>query len=529
MISAGNRADLSGNDAMQYFEDDEATSAVGIYLESFGNPRKFSRIARRLSRTKPVVVAKSDVMGRRLPPGHEVRTTRAPQGAVDAMLEHSGVIQVGNHDSLMDVLQVLATQPLPAGQRLGILSNSSSLARLLADAGEGRGLTVTSVHGSLDLEGTYRRASQQLSEAVHQMLAAESVDALALCLQPRLDAEQRDFSAVIAEAADQYDKPVVVSVIGTLDPTAALNTVGDAAAVAEPGARQHGVPVFSSPARSIAALAKIVRYRRWREDDDGEPFVPAGLEGPHAARRADALLSTMLDGVEGASLRALDAAQAHQLLGLYGIEVMPSLAFDTAEEAVEAAAQVGYPVAIKSTNVYLRHRLDLGGVQLNIPGPEALRDAVEDMGRRLADYGSTGMEVQAMAPPGQGCVLRAIEDPLMGPVVSFGISGDAVDLLDDWAHAVPPMTDKDVRRLVRTPRAARKLSGYQGLPGVDMGAVEDLVQRVAFLKDQHPDVASVALTPLLAAPDGVRVLQAVVHVANPEQRTDSARRAMTRW
>ena len=529
VISAGNRADLSGNDAMQYFEDDDATRAVGVYLESFGNPRKFSRIVRRLSRTKPVVVAKSDVMGRRLPPGHEVRTTRAPLGAVDAMLDHSGVVQVGNHDSLMDVLQVLATQPLPAGRRIAILSNSPSMSRVLADAAESQNLKPTRVVGDLDLEGTNREAGNALTRALSELLEDDDVDSVALCLQPSFTGEHVDRSRAISEISREYAKPVVASYIGVLDQNVALNHVGNAAPVIETGALQQGVPIFSSPERSVAALGKIARYQRWRQDGIGEPFVPAGLEGTTVLRDADEKLKRWLTGVRGAELRRLDPDQVAELLGLYGVTVMRSIGFDTDDEAVAAAEELGYPVAVKATNSYLRHRLDLGGVQLNIEDAEMLRRTVAEMRRTLARYGSPGLEVQPMAPTGQGCTLRAIEDPMMGPVVSFGISGDAVDLLDDWAHGVPPLTDRDVRRLVRRPRAGQKLLGYQGVPAVDVGALEETVQRIAILKDNHPQVASLELTPLLASPDGVSVLHAAVEIANPEQRTDSARRAMSRW
>ena len=166
---------------------------------------------------------------------------------------------------------------------------------------------------------------------------------------------------------------------------------------------------------------------------------------------------------------------------------------------------------------------------MNIDDEETLRRTVSDMRRTLAEYGSPGLEVQAMAPTGQGCILRAIEDPMMGPVVSFGISGDAVDLLDDWSHAVPPMTDQDVHRLIRKPKAARKLLGYQGVPAVDVSALEETVQRVAMLKDNHPQVAALQLTPMLASPDGITILHASIDIANPEQRTDSARRAISRY
>lgn len=529
VISAGNRADLSGNDAMQYFEDHDGTGAVGIYLESFGNPRKFSRIARRLSLTKPVVVATGDLTGHRLPPGHEVRTSRAPRGAVDAMLDNSGVIKVGNHDSLMDVLQVLATQPLPAGNRLGILSNSASMGRLLADAGESQGLEPTRILGDLDLEGTRAASAKLLAQRLDELFADEGVDAVAVCLQPSITGHHHDFFDAISTTSRKSGKPLVMSVIGTLDPTVALNHIGDAGDVDAESGRQQGVPVFSSPARSISALAKINRYQRWRSQGIGSSYVPAGLEGTTVSRQADALLNEWLTNVTGAAVGRLTFAQTEQLLGLYGLQVLSSMGFDTVEDAVEVAERLGYPVAVKSTNAYLRHRLDLGGVHLNIDSEDMLRRVVGDMRRQLAKYGSPGLEIQAMAPTGQGCIVRAIEDPMMGPVLSFGISGDAVDLLDDWAHVVPPLTDQDVSRLVRTPKASQKLFGYEGVPAVDVAALEETVQRVAMLKDNHPQVANLQLSPLLASPDGVSILHATVDIANPEQRTDSARRAITRY
>lgn len=528
-ISAGNRADLSGNDAMQYFEDHEATSAVGVYLESFGNPRKFARIVRRLALTKPVVVGTSDLTGHRLPPGHEVRVSRAPRGAVDAMLDNSGVIKVGNHDSLMDVLQVLATQPLPSGNRLGVVANSPSIGRLLADAAESQSMEAVHVASDLDLEGPRARSEEVLTQALREMFDHEKVDAVALCLQPSITGHQHDYLDAISGVSAEYDKPLVMSLIGNLDPAVALNHIGAAGPVDPQSGRQHGVPVFSSPARSISALAKVAKYQRWRDQGIGQTYVPSGLEGPATARAADALLNDWLSQLEGAAVRRLTQAQTEELLELYGLRVLTSRGFNSADAAADAASQLGYPVAVKSTNAYLRHRLDLGGVQLNINSEDTLRRVVADMRRHLAKYGSPDLEIQSMAPAGQGCIVRAIEDPMMGPVLSFGVSGDATDLLDDWAHVVPPLTDRDISGLIRTPKASKKLFGYRGIPGVDVEALEETLQRVAMLKDNHPQVASLQLSPLLASPDGVRILHASVDIANPEQRTDSARRVISRY
>src|SRR5699024_939574 len=216
--------------------DHDPTGAVGIYLESFGNPRKFSRIARRLALTKPVVVATGDLTGHRLPPGHQVRTSRAPHGAVDAMLDNSGVIKVGNHDSLMDVLQVLATQPLPAGSSVGILSNSASMGRLLADAAESHGLSATKIIGGLDLEGTRSAAEKHLRAQLAQLFDDERIDAVAVCLQPTVSGHQHNFFRTISQAGSESGKPLVMSLIGTLDTDVALNHIGDAGPVLEASA-----------------------------------------------------------------------------------------------------------------------------------------------------------------------------------------------------------------------------------------------------------------------------------------------------
>jgi ATP-grasp domain len=183
-------------------------------------------------------------------------------------------------------------------------------------------------------------------------------------------------------------------------------------------------------------------------------------------------------------------------------------------------------VVLKTTEPALRHRLDLGGVRLGIEDAESLRLNVLQMRRALAAYGDPALEVQAMAPVGQTCTFRAIEDPLLGPVISFGLAGDAVNLLDDWSHRVPPLSAADVHDFIRAPRASRKLFGYQGLPAVDVQALEDLAGRLAWMKDNHPEIALVEFNPVLCGTSGATILAADVRIGNAAQRTDSARRAM---
>lgn len=515
-LSAGNRADVSGNDMMQFWEDDADTAAVGLYLESIGNPRKFSRLARRLARTKPVIVAKSDAMGLQLPPGHAVRTTVAPHGALDAMMRQSGVIRVETIEQLMDVAQIVSGQPLPAGADIAVFSNSRALGKVVADSAAANGLGVERIVTEVDLDAGMSLALPALRESLATTLGSDSVHAVVVALLPARGLTVESIAGVLADCSAAAGKPVVAAFTGILDPSIYVEgMVGTESAASS-------VPCFSNPGAAVAALAAVVRYAEWVDRDKGLFVEPEGCD-PESVR---AELEELLQDVPGEQLVQLAPPTAATLLAHYGIHVVPSEGFDSPDEAVAAAERLGWPVVLKTTDPALRHRLDLGGVRLDIQDAESLRRNIIQMRRALAPYGSPSMEVQTMAPVGQACTFRAIEDPLLGPVVSFGLAGDAVNLLEDWAHRVPPLSGADVHDFIRAPRASRKLFGYQGLPAVDATALEDIAARLTRLKDNHPEIALVEFNPVLAGPRGASILAADVRIANAAQRTDSARRAM---
>ncbi|GAB4099526.1 GNAT family N-acetyltransferase [Sinomonas halotolerans] len=514
IVSAGNRADVSGNDVMQYWEDDVATDAVALYLESFGNPRKFARIARRLARSKPVIVAKGEGLGLRLPPGHSGRTTQAPAGALDAMLRQAGVIRVGTVEELVDVAQI-AAGPLPAGPGVAVLSNSIALGRVAADTAQTLGLAVAATE---DL-GLARPTAADFAGAARALLDGEGVDAVVVAVLPVAGLRVDDVASALGEVAEASGAPVLAVFPGILDRR--IETDG---LLPAPGRRDAGaprVPAFSSAGPALAALAATVRYSEWLAVDQGVPF-----EAEHDDDAAEALIEPYLSDVEGTELTRLPDEAAARLLASYGIQVVPSRRAADAEEAVAAGEALGWPVAVKSASAHLRHRLDLGAVRLDVQDAPALRSAVEQMGHSLSALGGGEFEVQSMAPVGQACVLRALEDPLLGPVVSFGLAGDAVDLLDDWAHRITPLTTGDVREMVRSPRTSVKLFGHEGLPPLDVAALEDLVGRVSLLKDRHPEVALVELRPVVVSETGLAVLSVAAWIGNAARRTDNARRAM---
>jgi acyl-CoA synthetase (NDP forming)/RimJ/RimL family protein N-acetyltransferase len=519
-LSAGHRADVSGNDLMQFWQDDPATQVVCLYLESIGNPRKFSRIARRLASVKPVVVVTAGRSGHVVPPGHAVRSTRAPRPTLEEMLRQSGVVRAENTHHMIDIAQLLAHQPLPRGRRVGILASSASLAALVAEAAASAGLVVAS-SDFLPEDAT----SADVEATVEALYAPDACDVVVVVQVPVVRPRRADLSRAVARAAARTGRTTVASMLGlhglTDELSAPATDVGHAGED-EVSAPVRRVPAYSTPEDAVAALGAVVRYARWREADHGTVVRPAGVD----AGRARGIVERALAGTDAVDL---DPTAAAELLACYGVRVWPARRVRTADEAVEAARDVGWPVALKSTAAGLRHRADLGGVRLDIADETELRTDVAQMRAALAAVlpgaADEALEVQAMADAGVACVVRTTEDPLFGPVVSFGLAGDAVDLLGDVAYGVPPLTDVDVAAMVRSVRAAPRLFGYMGTRVVATAALEDLLARVSVLADDLPEVRNLELYPVVVSEHGAAVLSARVSLADA-QRADALRRAL---
>ncbi|MBO3087350.1 GNAT family N-acetyltransferase [Cellulomonas dongxiuzhuiae] len=514
LVSAGHRADVSGNDLMQFWGEDDDTDVVALYLESIGNPRKFSRVARRLAAHKPVVVLTAGRSGHVVPPGHAVRPTQAPRRTLEEVLRRSGVIRVENVHQMLDVVQVLAHQALPTGRRTAVLASSTGVAALVAEAAAAAGLVVT---GCVELLAEDAGADE-VRAAVDRVYADPGVDVVVVVRIPTLGVQDTVLPGEVARAAARTGRTTVACLDDLHGVTASLTA-------ADPDGRERTVPAYAAPEDAALALGLAARYAAWRATDRGRPVHPEGVDTRAAGSLVARLLST-----SGATDRAplpLDPAQAAELLAAAGIHLWPSVRVHDAQDAVRAADALGWPVAVKTTVPALRHRADLGGVRLDVADETELRADVAGILALAAEHdpgpGVPPLEVQAMAPHGVACVVRAVEDPLFGPVISVGLAGDASDLLGDVAYGVPPLTDVDVAELVRTPRAAPRMFGYRGLPALDVAALEDLVARVSVLADALPDLRSLELNPVVVSPQGLAVLGAYGSVA-PADRADAARR-----
>lgn len=519
-VSAGNRADLSGNDMLQYWEEDPATQAVGLYLESIGNPRKFSRIARRVSRVKPVIVIKSDLTGRELPPGHQVRLSSLSGKALDQVLGQAGVIRADTVHQLFDAAQVFASQPLPRGRRLGVIGNSAALSTLIIQRARSEGLRVDSPAVSMHPEVGVEEFEQRLSA----MYADASIDSVVVTFTPSAGADEREIAAVLAEAAAQSGKATVacfLGIHGVQDELTAHVTDESGTATA------HTVPSYVGPEDAVWALARATDYAMWRKADHGV-YPEFGDIDQRAARK---IIERNLAGVSGGERVILSRDDSRELLNHYGIECLPYITSRSVEEGIAAAEQLGYPVALKAVHKRLRHRMELGGVRLNIDSPEELAEDWQGIAgiidALLAADEDHGIDVQPMAPPGTACVITAGEDPLLGPMVSFSLAGDTTELLDDVAHRVAPLTDVDAKEMVRSLKSSPRLFGYKGLPVMNMAPAEDVILRLSALVEEFPAVREIELRPISVTEGDAYLLSVKVELAAQADRMDSLRRRMS--
>ncbi len=510
--SAGNRVDVSGNDFMQYWIDDDRTTAVGLYLESMGNPRKFSRIARQLAARKPVVVVKPGLSSFGVPPGHEARQTRSNPNAFAALLGQAGVLRVNSIHELFDVAQLVLNQPLPAGRRVGIVGNAGALAAITADACVGHGLDV--VHGPVTLGAD--ASIEQFREAVREALADPAVDSLLTSFIPQLLTADEEVVDVVRRAGSLTDKPCVATFLGMRGVDGGTSLLG--ATESTPG---RGLPVYAMPEDAVRSLAAVTRYAEWRAKERGLPVAPVGIDRRAAEVLVEGLLADHPDGVE------LSEEQCESLLAAYGVPLWRRLVVHTVEEAVAAAEAIGYPVVLKSTSSIVRQHGAVAGIRLDLDDAGAVRAAFASLRERLVPLAAGSFVVQRMASTGVACVVSTAEDPLFGPLVMFSVAGAPTDLLDDIGYRVPPLTDTDVSDLISSVRAAPLLHGFGGADPVHRAALTDLVARMSVLANDLPEVAGLQLNPVVAHSGGVDVLGATARLHSVGRRADPGRRALT--
>jgi acetate---CoA ligase (ADP-forming) len=512
-VSIGNKADVSSNDLLEWWEDDPETDVVLLYLESFGNPRKFGRISRRVARRKPILALKAGATaaGAKAASSHTAALAGS-EAAVEALFRQAGVVRARTLEELVDVAGLLSSQPLPHGRRVGVLTNAGGLGILCADACEGAGLELpdlaertrealadvlpreSSVANPVDMLGSATGATYEL--AIPPLLADPRLDALIVLFVPPVVAGASEVAASIRRAgeATPSDKPVLAVVIS--------------AGGTPPELLESDLASFAYPESAARALGLAADRGEWLRRPAGT--VPE-LEGvdPEAAR-------TVVDGaLKGSSETWLDPASTRELLGAYGIPLVPERTAESADRAVATAADLGFPVAVKTAAAGV-HKTESGGVALDLRDEEQVREAVERIGLPVI--------VQPYLKGGAELLAGVVQDPVFGPLVAFGPGGVFAELIGDAGFRIAPLTDLDAEELVTGGKAGRLVAGFRGTPAADPVALADLVLRLGRLAEEFPEVSELDLNPVIAGPDGCLAVDARVRL-----RTRTSERPLKSW
>lgn len=517
-VSVGNKADVSGNDLLCYWEADPSTAVVLLYLESFGNPRKFARIARRVSRSKPIVALKagSTETGARAARSHTAAAA-SPERATEAVFGQAGVIRVATMGEMLEVALVLDSQPVPLGERLAIVGNSGGPGILAADACAAAGLTLaelgpqtrSTLASFLPEEASFDNPVDMISAASAQdygrtldaVLADDAVDAVVVIVTPLLAVRDDEVAAAIVASSDRVPRKPVVAVV--LDGSATPRLL------ARPASRSR-VPAFGFPEQAVRALGRAARYGRWLLTPPGTLPELGGLDVP--AARAVARRTLDRAPSEG---RWMGANEVADLCEAVGVHVLPSRYAATVGEAARAASQLGFPVALKAGSPEIVHKSDAGAVVLGLASEGAVREAFLAMSARLGGDVMGGAILQPMARSGVETIVGLVQDPGFGPLVAFGLGGVSTDLLGDVSFRFVPLTDRDASDLIGSVRAAPLLTGYRGQPATDVLALEDLLLRVSVLAAEVPEVCELDFNPVVAHVEGLSIVDAKIRLRQP--------------
>jgi len=508
-VSVGNRADISSNDLLQYWEQDPATEVIILYLESFGNPLKFSRIARRVSAIKPILAVKSGSTpaGSRAALSH-TGALATPEIVSDALFRQAGIIRINTVEELFNVATLLCNQPVPKGRRLVIVTNGGGPGIIAADACAHHGLVLPELSPETisELEPAIKRdiglgnpldltagATAEEFEGILKVLANDKGNdaVLAIFIPPTVvdPKAMEDALRRVVPVFQRQKKTLLVCFMGRRGTQGRLGSGG------------KFVPCYLFPEDAVSALAKAAEYGEFLRKPKGVVPKFHGIKRERARKM-----------VEKAMTRSaqrplwLSAKEISELLVCYGIRTVETLVAETAAEAAALALRIGFPVVVKLNSSTIVHKTDVGGVILDLSSENDVKKAFADIQARLTEIGREhemkGVTVQRMVKGGVEAIVGVTQDPSFGPLIMFGLGGIYAELLKDVALRLHPLTDFDARELMSSIRMAKLLEGFRGSPPTDTQALEDLLLRLSVLVEDIPEIAELDLNPVKVMPQG---------------------------
>ena len=523
-VSIGNRADISSNELLQYWEDDPDTDVVLLYLESFGNPRKFTRVARSISSKKPVVAVTSN------PIQHPSRTFASQTGAMatdqaatEALFKQAGILRADSLEDLFDTGSLLANQPLPKGNRVAILSNAGGPAILTAEACKARGLEIPALSPNTTsqlrsflppkaiitnpIDTSSEFTVEQYHEALHLLLDDENVDIVIVIFIPPILRLSDEFAAVIREVAPLFrkqGKPLVTSFLGLKGPRIEL------------GSKEKGyVPSYTFPESMAGALSRALEFSQRLKMPVGKIPEFADIN----KNKADAIIKSALEK-SGESQAWLDAESILGLLDCYGIKFVTLKLARTPVEAAAAAKEMGCPVAVKILSGKIPQRMDVNGVILDCRAEEEVEQAFIRISENMDGVGRRkdmdGVIVQKMVQGGIEVIVGVTQHPAFGPLIMFGLGGVYAELFKDVTFSIHPATDIDAHDMVRAVKAYQMLEGWRGSQRADIESIEELILRISALVENHPQITEMDLNPVkvLAQGEGYLVVDGRILVSS---------------
>ena len=503
-VSVGNKPDVSGNDLLEYWEHDPAVGIILMYVESFGNPRRFLEIAGRISRVKPIIVVKSgrSKVGARAASSH-TGALAASDAAVDALLAQAGVLRAASVEELFDLAMAFSARSMPASRRTAVVTNSGGPGILAADALESSGMeladlaqdTVVRLQPLFPAEASIRNPLDMIASAtpagyraaLGALLEDPNVDSALAIFVPPLGITQADVAEAIAAAASAAEtKPVFAILMGR-----------EGLPQGKAELREFGIPAYIFPESAARALSVVCRYREWR-DRPVETDSPGPVDSD--------LVAGILQAARLERRRKLTELETLHVFAAYGIAAASAALATTPEQAVTMAQRIGFPVVLKVVSTQIIHKTDVGGVQVGLSGPEGVRAAfaeiADSVGRRAPDAAVQGMLVQQMLRGGRELIAGIVRDPAFGPLVMFGLGGVLVEVLRDVIFRVAPIGRADARDMLSGIRGTAMLEAVRGSPPVDRQAIENVLLRLSRLAADFPDIEEIDINPLLATAEG---------------------------
>jgi len=508
-VSVGNRADISSNDLLEYWEQDSATDVIMLYLESFGNPRKFSRIARRVTAQKPVVVVKggSTKAGSRAASSH-TGAMATSDVVSDVLFQHAGIIRVNLMEEMFDVAALLSNQPLPRGRRLVIVTNGGGPGIIAADAAARHNLSLqqpadelvrklksamkrdVSIHNPLDT--TAGADAEEFRNILRLFAHDKDSDAVLAIFIPPVIGNTDDFEAAITDVAQDFwkaGKPMLACFLGQRGFKAKLGSSG------------RFVPSYPFPEEAIAALSKAVDYSEMRRKSAGK--IPQ-LKGIKKEEASKIIRKAMTRSTQRPLWMMPD--EISNLLGCYGLRFVDTVVAGTPDDAAKAASEMGFPVAVKLDSSTITHKSDVGGVVLNLNSVSAVKKAFNAISTRLEKNGQRdemqGVIVQRMIRDGIETIIGVTQDPSFGPLIMFGSGGIYAELINDVALRLHPLTDLDAKEMIGSIKMAKIFEGFRGSPPADKAAIQDLLLRLSAMVEDISHIAELDFNPVKVMPEG---------------------------